>query len=486
MVAAGIALIAFTGLRDRGVALIAEVPQGIPLPGVPSLHDVADLLPGALAISVMAFLETVAVARGVRRSTEPQIDSDRELLAGGFASVAGSFFHSLPPAGGFSQTAVALRAGARTQLSGIVTAVLAVLVALFLAPVLSDLPQATLGAMVVVATLGLVDLGSFVRYWRVNRIEFWIAAATAAIGLTAGLLPAVLAGVLLTLYLVLRELDRPHISQLIREVEGGWRAVDPDEHPVHSDPLVLRVDSGLYTANVRANTREIARRVEQARPSALVIDCSRLTQVTTTVMRNFLDLTKELSDSGVEVYFAALPRRNIATVRRTELGRDYESRGRVFDSVESAARELSRLQIDSRPDPQAVPLARVEREDHGRLSITRRALPMDRSSPPGSRGSTATVTPILFLIARISASEDERRSSEDVPGRVSTRTVRRSIRPGRSRTHWNWGASAGIDRMSSSIWVGNRLTPRRMIMSSVRPVTFSMRRMLRAVPGGAS
>ncbi|NKT67441.1 hypothetical protein GS860_05385, partial [Rhodococcus hoagii] len=157
-----IALIAFTGLRDRGVALIAEVPQGIPLPGVPSLHDVADLLPGALAISVMAFLETVAVARGVRRSTEPQIDSDRELLAGGFASVAGSFFHSLPPAGGFSQTAVALRAGARTQLSGIVTAVLAVLVALFLAPVLSDLPQATLGAMVVVATLGLVDLGSFV------------------------------------------------------------------------------------------------------------------------------------------------------------------------------------------------------------------------------------------------------------------------------------------------------------------------------------
>lgn len=77
VVAAGIALIAFTGLRDRGVALIAEVPQGIPLPGVPSLHDVVDLLPGALAISVMAFLETVAVARGVRRPTEPQNDSGR-------------------------------------------------------------------------------------------------------------------------------------------------------------------------------------------------------------------------------------------------------------------------------------------------------------------------------------------------------------------------------------------------------------------------
>ncbi|QCQ93390.1 SulP family inorganic anion transporter [Rhodococcus sp. SGAir0479] len=342
VVAVGIALIAFTGLRDRGVEVIAEVPQGIPLPGVPSLHDIADLLPGALAISVMAFLETVAVARGVRRSSEPQIGSDRELLANGVASVAGSFFHTLPPAAGFSQTAVALRAGARTQASGVMTAVLAVLVALFLAPVLNDLPQATLGAMVVVATLGLVDLGSFARYWRVNRVEFWIAAATAAIGLSAGLLPAVLAGVLLTLYLVLRELDRPHVSQLVREVAGGWRAVAPDEGAVPSDPLVLRVDSGLYTANVRANTREIARRVAAGHPSTLVIDCSRLTQVTTTVMRSFLDLTTELEDSGVDVYFAALPRKNLATVRRTALGREYESRGRVFVDVESAARALSK------------------------------------------------------------------------------------------------------------------------------------------------
>ncbi|WP_430335416.1 SulP family inorganic anion transporter [Rhodococcus sp. ACT016] len=341
VVAIGIALIAFTGLQDRGVELIAEVPRGIPLPGIPSLHDVGALLPGALAISVMAFLETVAVARGVRRSEEPQIDSDRELLANGVASVAGSFFHTLPPAGGFSQTAVALRAGARTQLSGIVTAVLAVLVALFLAPVLSDLPQATLGAMVVVATLGLVDLGSFARYWRVNRVELWIATVTAVIGLTAGLLPAVLAGVLLTLYLVLRELNRPHVSQLTRNVEGGWRALEPDAPPVASDPLVLRIDSGLYTANVRANTREVGRRVGEIRPTTLVIDCSRLTQVTTTVMRSFVDLTKELSDAGTEVYYASLPRKNLATVRRTVIGREYESEGRIFANVEDAVLALA-------------------------------------------------------------------------------------------------------------------------------------------------
>ncbi|MCL2535270.1 MAG: SulP family inorganic anion transporter, partial [Nocardiaceae bacterium] len=252
-------------------------------------------------------------------------------------------FHTLPPAGGFSQTAVALRAGARTQLSGIVTALLAVLVALFLAPVLSDLPQATLGAMVVVATLGLVDLGAFVTYWHVNRVEFWVAAATAVIGLTAGLLPAVLAGVLMTLYLVLRELNRPHVVQLTRNVEGGWRVLEPDAPPVASDPLVLRVDSGLYTANVRANTREIGRRVGEMRPATLVIDCSRISQVTTTVMHSFVDLDKELSDAGTEVYYAALPKQNLATVRRTELGREYESEGRVFATVEDAAAAVANL-----------------------------------------------------------------------------------------------------------------------------------------------
>ena len=123
---------------------------------------------------------------------------------------------------------MALRAGARTQASGLVTAALAVLVALFLAPVLSDLPQATLGAMVVVATLGLVDIGAFARFWRINKLEFAIALATALIGLTAGLLPAVAVGVLFTLYLVLRELNQPHVVQLRRGADGRWTGGDED------------------------------------------------------------------------------------------------------------------------------------------------------------------------------------------------------------------------------------------------------------------
>ncbi|MFC9553832.1 SulP family inorganic anion transporter [Rhodococcus sp. NPDC056960] len=341
--AAGILLVAFAGIDDRGVALIPEVPRGIPVPGIPPLAEVAALLPGALAIAVMAFLETVSVARGVRRENEPPIDSDRELLANGAASVAGAFFHTLPPAGGFSQTAVAVRAGGRTQLAGLVTAALAVLVALFFAPVLSDLPQATLGAMVVVATLGLVDLQAFVRFWKIDRTEFWVALATALVGLGAGLLPAVAVGVAFTLYLVLRELNRPHVVQLQKDAHGQWRAGDEDAPTAPADPLVLRVNVGLYTANVRANTIAIRQRLGVVEggdptvvPRTLILDCSRLQKLSVTVMRNFLDLDRELSDAGVSTYYAELPPSNLDTVRRTGQGTSFEAQGRIFATIDEA------------------------------------------------------------------------------------------------------------------------------------------------------
>lgn len=148
------------------------MPSGLPTPTVPSLDHVGQLLPGAFAIAIMVFLETLAVGRAVRRSSEPPIDNDQELLAGGLSCAAGACLRAMPAAGGFSQTAINQRAGARTQLSELVTVALAVGCALFLGPILSDLPQATLGCMVVIAVLGLIDPAAFVRFWRLSRIEF--------------------------------------------------------------------------------------------------------------------------------------------------------------------------------------------------------------------------------------------------------------------------------------------------------------------------
>ena len=120
-VAGGILIVAVTDVEQHGLALIASVPTGLPSVSFPVFSDIGRLLPGAVAIAVMAFLETVLVARTNRHRNEPSIDTDQELFAVGAASLAGGLSQSLPPAGGFSQSAVNMRSGAKTQLAQVVT-----------------------------------------------------------------------------------------------------------------------------------------------------------------------------------------------------------------------------------------------------------------------------------------------------------------------------------------------------------------------------
>jgi MFS superfamily sulfate permease-like transporter len=327
VVVAGILLAALTGLTGLGVRLIPKVPSGLPGLAVPTFGDLGALIPGALAIAVMAFLETAAVARSLRRPGETQVDSDRELLAAGAASLVGAFFQSMPAAGGFSQSAVNLKAGARSQLATLVTVALAVLVALFLGPVMSLLPEATLASIVFIAVVGLIDVRGMVRLARLSPREFWVSAITAAIGLSAGLLPAVAVGVALTLILVLGELNRPRVEV------------------VSSEPglLVLRLGSALYTANVLGTVRAIELDIDETgRPGAVVLDVVALRALTVMVVDAFADLDRELRGSSVTLYFAGLPEAAEALARKTDWWRGVVAEGRAYGSLaeaNSAARQ---------------------------------------------------------------------------------------------------------------------------------------------------
>lgn len=339
IVVLGIVLAVLLDLEQHGVALIDDVPSGLPRPALPSLDHVGALLPGAFAIAVMAFLETVAVGRGVRRPDEAQISSNQELFANGVAGVAGSFFHALPPAGGFSQTAVNLKAGGLTQLASLVTAGLAVLVAVFLAPVLSELPEATLGSLVIVAVLGLVRPAEFARLYRIDPLEFWIALSTAVVGLTLGLLPAVLTGVALTLLLVLRELNHAHVAQLVREVPGGgWTDRAEDAPTVPSDPLVLRLQSALYTANVRVTLDAVRARIDSLDPGPrwLVLDLQAIGMLTVTVLDALRDVDRELAAIGIVVHFTRPGLRARQIAARTSWWQRVEAEHRVHPSVDAA------------------------------------------------------------------------------------------------------------------------------------------------------
>ena len=196
--ALGIGLVWLADLDDHGVALIPHVPRGLVAPALPSTDNLGTLAPYALAIALMALLESISVARATREPDDPPLRNNQEIVAVGAASVAGAFFLTVPAAGGFSQTLVNAAAGARTQLSELVTAALAILTALFLAPVLSDLPEATLGSVVLVAVSSLVSLKDLKRVARVDHTELALAVATAVIALFTNLLVGVIVGVALT------------------------------------------------------------------------------------------------------------------------------------------------------------------------------------------------------------------------------------------------------------------------------------------------
>lgn len=307
-VAAGIALVAVAGIDDRGVALIAEVPSGLPLPRMPAFDRVGALFPGAVAIALMAYLETMSVARSVRRPDDPPIDNDQELVANGSAAVAGAFFGALTPAGGFSQTAVNQDAGSRTQVSGLVTVGLAMCAALFLGPVLDDLPEATLGALVIVAVLGLIRPSEIAFLARFDRIELFVALLTAGVGLTAGLLAAVAVGVAANLLLVLRELNHARVDELRPGPDGTLVPATQELSPIEG-LLVLRVAAPLYTANARVVQRQIVGRVDDADPTpdVVLVDATVVGRLTVTVLSVFRELDQQLRDRGVEMWISSLP-----------------------------------------------------------------------------------------------------------------------------------------------------------------------------------
>jgi len=319
VVVGGILLVWLAGIDELGVDLIAPVPSGLPVPGLPDLTHLVGLIPGALAIAIMAFLESAAVARSLRKPTEPPVDSDQELFATGAANVVGSFFTTMPAAGGFSQSAVNQNAGARTQVSTLVTVVLAVLVALFLGPVLSLMPQATLASLVFVAVVGLINIPELVRWARISPRDFWIALVVAVVGLVAGLLPAVALGVVVTLVLVLRELNTPRL--LVLGHQGGR--------------LDVLLDRGIYTANALANERALLALATEGRApvAELWLDVTRQEVMTVTVLDALEDLDRDLAANGTALHLVGLPDTAAAVASKTPWYRGLQSEGRIHDAV---------------------------------------------------------------------------------------------------------------------------------------------------------
>ena len=192
-VGAAIAASGLMGLGTAGVPLVGTIPPGLPSLVLPDESLFARMWPAALGIALMSFTESIAAGRAFAKPGEPRPGSNQELFATGVANAGGGLFGGMPGGGGTSQTAVNTKAGACSQMSGIVTAASTVAVLLFLAPLISLMPLATLAAVVIATSVGLISVPELNAIRRVRRAEFiWAVAALVGV-ILLGTLPGILA-----------------------------------------------------------------------------------------------------------------------------------------------------------------------------------------------------------------------------------------------------------------------------------------------------
>ena len=264
----GVLAVWLLGLDGEGVKIVGEVPEGLPALSIPNFHlaQIKSLLPIALAISFIGFMESIAVGKAIQvKHNNYKIVPNQELIALGLANIGGSLLQAFPVTGGFSRTAVNDQAGAKTGMAAIISAALIVLTLLFLTPLFYYLPQAILASVIMVAVFGLIDYKEAIRLWKYHRSDFWMLAVTFIGTLTLGIEEGVLIGVLLSLAMMIYQTTMPHIA-VLGKIPGKphYRNIDRfTELETRSDVLIVRFDARLYYANVAYFQEEMEQHISE-------------------------------------------------------------------------------------------------------------------------------------------------------------------------------------------------------------------------------
>jgi high affinity sulfate transporter 1 len=298
-------------LDEHGVKLVGSLPQGFPPLTLPSVHlsDLALLIGGAAGIALVSLADTIATASAFAERSGDELHGSQEMIGIGTANIAAGLFQGFPVSTSGSRTAVAEQAGAKTQLTGVVGAAMITLMLLFVPGLLRDLPQPTLAAVVIAASLSLADVPGVVRLWRQRRTEFALTTAAFAGVALLGVLPGIVVAVALSVANVFRRSWWPYQTQLGR-VDGM-----PGYHDVRMHPdakrlpglVVFRFDAPLFFANARTfrdQIRELA--LTDPHPAWIIVAAEPITDVDTTAADMLEDLDNALNAKGVRLVFAEL------------------------------------------------------------------------------------------------------------------------------------------------------------------------------------
>ena len=342
-VAAGIAAMWLLGLGAYGVETVGEIPRGLPRLTLPDLALLAQLWPGALGITLMSFTETMAVGRAFAASGEPPVRPNRELVATGLATVGGAVLGGMAAGGGASQTAVNRLAGARSQLAGLVTGGATLLTLLFLAPLISLMPQATLAAVVIVYSVGLIQPKEFRAILAVRRNEFiWGIAAFAGVMLL-GTLQGIIVAIIISLVGLAYQVADPPLYQLGRKrgtnVFRPLSAENPDDE-TFPGVLIVRPVGRLFFVNGQHVAEKLQLLVEQTQPRLVVLDLGAVFDIEYTVLKMLAEGHARIKERGVSVWLVGLTPDVLTIVRRSPFGQAVGQEGMFFSLEQAIAKHL--------------------------------------------------------------------------------------------------------------------------------------------------
>jgi SulP family sulfate permease len=295
-------------LDARGVAVVGVVPQGLPPFTLPSFSPdlIGQLFMPALLISIIGFVESMSVAQTLAAKRRQRVDPDQELIGLGAANIGAAFTGGYPVTGGFARSVVNFDAGAVTPAAGAFTALGLAVAAMYLTPLIHDLPIATLAATIIVAVLGLVDFAILRRAWIYSRADFAAVAATIVLTLGFGVEVGVSAGVILSVGLHLYRSSKPHIAE-VGLVPGTQHFRNILRHDVITDPAVVtfRPDQSLYFANARFVEDHIFDRVQAGGPVRdVVLMCAAINEIDLSAVETLETINTRLDEMGVRLHLS--------------------------------------------------------------------------------------------------------------------------------------------------------------------------------------
>ena len=307
-----------------GGEVVGRVPSGLPALSWPKFNWdlLVTLLPSALVITLVGFMETISVAKAMATRTRQRIDPDQELIGQGLANVVGSLSQSFPVSGSFSRSAVNLSAGAVTGLSSVIAGALVLATLLVLTPLLYHLPQAVLAAVIMAAVGSLVNFRAIRHAWAAQRHDgvAAVVAFVATLGFAPHLDTGILAGGALAIVLFLYRTMRPRIAVLSRHPDGTLRDARVHNLPTSEHIIVIRFDGSLYFANVpyfEDAVLEEAARHPKAKYILVVGD--GINEIDGSGEEAIRRLVERLGESGITMVFSGLKLQVVHVMERTGL-----------------------------------------------------------------------------------------------------------------------------------------------------------------------